>query len=203
MKKFIKIFIFLILIILSIAILFYGIYTKYIRQNVLFVVDTINEIEQSNKEFSENNTILPTTQKNKLPIVVPKPDIGSKFGILEIPSINVQLDMLYGTTSNLLKKGVGHDNSSYLPGEGGSIILMGHNFKQFLGSLPNAKIGDEIKLTTDYGEYSYYIYDTKIVKETEVNKVPVQKEEEILMIYTCWPINNITHANERYVVYAK
>ena len=132
-----------------------------------------------------------------------KPNNGEKFGVLTIPSINVELDMLYGTTSNLLKKGVGHDNSSYLPGEGGSIILMGHNFRQFLGSLPNAKIGDEIKLTTDYGEFSYFIYDTKIVKETQVDKVPVQKDEEILMIYTCWPINNVTHANDRYVVYAK
>ena len=42
-----------------------------------------------------------------------------------------------------------------------------------------------------------------IVKETETYKLPIQKEEEILMIYTCWPINNVTYATKRYVVYAK
>ena len=41
------------------------------------------------------------------------------------------------------------------------------------------------------------------MNENEVNKVPIQEEEEILMIYTCWPINNIGYATDRYVVYAK
>ena len=36
----------------------------------------------------------------------------------------------------------------------------------------------------------------------DVDELPVQKGEEILMLYTCWPINNIGHASERYVVYA-
>ena len=37
---------------------------------------------------------------------------------------------------------------------------------------------------------------------TDVEEVPIQSEKELLMIYTCWPINNLGHATERYVVYA-
>ena len=31
----------------------------------------------------------------------------------------------------------------------------------------NAKIGDEIQIITNYGEFQYYIYDAQIVQETE------------------------------------
>ena len=80
---------------------------------------------------------------------------------------------------------------------------MGHNFKSFLKRLPEAAIEDEIEIDTNYGNFKYKIYDTKIINETQVDLVPIQEEEEILMIYTCYPINNIGHAYQRYVVYAK
>ncbi len=80
--------------------------------------------------------------------------------------------------------------------------MAGHNFKTFLAKLPDAQKGDNIILETSYGTFEYEIYDTKIVNEYKTEEVPVQKEKEILMLYTCWPINNIGHASERYVVYA-
>ena len=69
--------------------------------------------------------------------------------------------------------------------------------------LPQAKIGDEIQISTNYGEFIYQIYDTQIVNEYDTDKVPITDQEEILMIYTCWPINNVGYATERYVVYSK
>ena len=80
---------------------------------------------------------------------------------------------------------------------------MGHNFKKFLARLPEVKDGDIIEVETSYGIFEYEVYDSQIVIETEVDKVPIQDKEELLMIYTCYPINNIGHAYQRYVVYAK
>lgn len=150
------------------------------------------ETEESEKEEQQQTTVLMNC-----------PSYGSKYATLKIPSVGIELPIYYGKTLDLLKNGIGHDNDSYFPGEGGSIILMGHNFSKFLGKLPNAKIGDTIQITADYGEFNYTIYDTQIVNENDVDKVPIQEKEEILMIYTCWPINNIGYATERYVVYAK
>ena len=82
------------------------------------------------------------------------------------------------------------------------MILAGHNFKTFLANLPKAQIGDEIVIETTYGNFTYKIYDTKIIQESEVSEVPIQKDKEILMIYTCYPIHNIGYASQRYVVYA-
>ena len=79
---------------------------------------------------------------------------------------------------------------------------MGHNFKTFLKRLPELVEGDIIDVETNYGRFKYEVYDTKIINERQVDLVPIQEEKEILMIYTCYPINNIGHAYQRYVVYA-
>lgn len=135
-------------------------------------------------------------------VLVNYPTFGTKYATLKIESINLELPVYYGANYTILKSGIAHDDTSFFPGEGGSIILAGHNFKTFLANLPQAEIGDKIELNTNYGTFNYEIYDTKVVNETDTEKVPIQNEKEILMIYTCWPINNIGHASQRYVVYA-
>ena len=72
-----------------------------------------------------------------------------------------------------------------------------------LKRLGELQIGNEIKITTSYGEYTYKVYDMQLIKETELDKLPVQRDKEILMLYTCYPFNNIGYATQRYVVYAE
>ena len=131
------------------------------------------------------------------------PEYGTQYATIEIPRINVNLPVYFGDTLEVLKKGVGHSSGSYFPGEGGSIIYMGHNSKNMFRRFSELQLGDEIKVTTSYGEYTYKIYDMQLIKETDVDKLPVQKEKEILMVYTCYPFNNIGYATQRYVVYAE
>lgn len=131
------------------------------------------------------------------------PEYGSKYAQIEISKINVDLPVYFGDTLEILKNGVGHSSGSYFPGEGGSIIYMGHNSKQVFRRFAELQKGDNIKITTSYGEFNYEIYDMKLINETETDKLPIQKDEEILMIYTCYPFNNVGYATQRYVVYAK
>lgn len=182
---------FLFVVIISYAVVVFG-KEKFEMATYLLNIITVND---------ENvKKIEPVLEGN---VLINYPTYGSKYATLKIDSINVELPVYYGASYTILKSGIAHDETSYFPGEGGSIILAGHNFKTFLANLPNAKTGDKIVLDTTYGTFNYEIYDTKIVQETETSEVPIQKEEEILMIYTCWPINNIGHASQRYVVYAK
>ena len=131
------------------------------------------------------------------------PEYGTQYATIEIPRIGANLPVYFGDTLEILKKGVGHSSGSYFPGEGGSILYMGHNSKKVFRRFSELQIGDEIKVTTTYGEYNYKIYDMQLIKETDLDKVPIQRDEEILMVYTCYPFNNVRYATQRYVVYAK
>lgn len=151
---------------------------------------------------TEKKEILETTinEENKIQNY---PEYGTQYATIQIPEIDVDLPVYYGDTLNILKNGVGHTSGSYFPGEGGSIIYMGHNSAKVFRRFSELKKGNEITVTTSYGEYQYKIYDMQIVKETEKEKLPVQDEKEILMVYTCYPFNNIGYTTQRYVVYAE
>ena len=69
--------------------------------------------------------------------------------------------------------------------------------------LPKLKQGSEITIETDYGIFQYQVYDTKIIKDTDEESLPIQNNKEILMMYTCYPISSIGFKNKRYVVYAQ
>ena len=50
--------------------------------------------------------------------------------------------------------------------------------------------------------HNYTIEDTKIIKDTELDKVPIKREGEVLMIYTCYPTTTVVYTPYRFVVYA-
>ena len=80
---------------------------------------------------------------------------------------------------------------------------MGHNSEKVFRRFSELQKGNEIIIKTSYGEFKYKIYDMQLIQETEVEKIPIQKEKEILMIYTCYPFRNIGYTTQRYVVYAE
>ena len=131
------------------------------------------------------------------------PEYGTKYASIEIPKIEANLPVYYGDTLEILKNGVGHSSGSYFPGEGGSIIYMGHNSKTMFRRFSELENGDKITIKTSYGEYRYRIYDMQLVEETEKEKLPIQNQKEILMIFTCYPFNNIGYTTKRFIVYAE
>ena len=163
---------------------------------VLGIVNTIS-VDTSNKSNKQTEY---DKASNKLKVY---PEYGTQYATIEIPDIDVNLPVYFGDTLEILKKGVGHSSGSYFPGEGGSIIYMGHNSKKMFRRFSELQIDDTITVKTNYGEFKYQIYDMQIVEETDTDKLPVQTDEEVLMIYTCYPFNNIGYATQRYVVYAK
>ena len=151
----------------------------------------------------ENKVVLETVLNEESNTLENYPEYGTQYATIQIPAIDVDLPVYFGDTLEILKNGVGHSSGSYFPGEGGSIVYMGHNSTSVFRRFSELQIGDEIIVTTTYGEYTYEIYDMALIDETETDKLPIQHEEEILMVYTCYPFNNIGYATQRYVVYAK
>ena len=165
------------------------------------IEDTISMV--SKISIDKDNKQIQETIMNEENLIKNYPEYGTQYATIQIPKIGVDLPVYYGETLEILKKGVGHSSGSYFPGEGGSIIYMGHNSRNVFRRFSELEINDEITIKTNYGEYTYKIYDMQYVNENDVDKLPIQKEKEILMVYTCYPFNNIGYATQRYVVYAE
>lgn len=154
-------------------------------------------------DIKENNDEAPETSLTEEKKLTNYPSYGSKYANIQIPQIGVDLPVYFGDTLEILKNGVGHSSGSYFPGEGGSIIFMGHNSENVFRRFSELQVGNEITVKTTYGEFKYKIYDMQLINEKEIDKLPIQKDKEILMVYTCYPFNNIGYASQRYVVYAE
>ena len=180
------------------VLIFVGIVYALFSSKISEAMSIINiiSIDTSNKILEDVKIDLETRNLKSYP------EYGTKYGSISIPSLGLEFNLYFGDSLDILKNGVGHSSSSYFPGEGGSIICMGHNYNGILKTLPNIKLGDEIKISTSYGTFSYKVNDTKIVYYTNVDELPIQREKETLMLYTCYPTDGLGHAVDRYVVYA-
>lgn len=130
------------------------------------------------------------------------PSFSSKYATLKISKIGVNAPIYFGLTQDILLKGVAHDSGSYFSGENGSIILAGHNYMNNFKRLGELKAGDIIEIKTEYGEFKYKVTNSKVIKDTQLEELPIQKGNEKLMIYTCYPFNSRGYTEYRYVVYA-
>jgi len=170
----------------------------FIGQEIDLLFGIVNTISVA----PQNNEKVALKYDNTNNVIEKYPEYGTQYATIQISKIDVDLPVYLGDTLEVLKKGVGHSSGSYFPGEGGSIIYMGHNSKDVFRRFGELKVGDKIVVNTDYGKFTYEIYDMQIVEETETYKLPIQKDEEKLMVYTCYPFINYGHTSQRYVLYS-
>ena len=133
------------------------------------------------------------------------PSYGKKYATLSIKSIDMNLPVYHGDSLKILRHGIGHYAGSYFPGENGTIILAGHNTNGMFNKLDGIKVDDKVIIKASYATFEYQVYDMKVVKETDLSAFKIQHNEEILIMYTCYPINRsiVGRKTQRYVVYAK
>ena len=152
-----------------------------------------------------------TSEKNESKIkinpvkkrLVEYPSVGEIFSSIQIPSIGVDVNVYHGDALRLLKYGVGHHPGTYFPGEGGTILIAGHNTKAQFYNLPNIKGNDEIIMNTKYGKYTYKVERTDIIEAKALNEsLSINDQKEVLMLYTCYPVNTPGFKTKRFVVYA-
>jgi sortase A len=131
-----------------------------------------------------------------------KPQEGDVIGILSIPTLNAELPIIEGTNPVELEKGVGHYSSSSLPDQKDQILLSGHRDTVFR-NLGDVRKNEELILKLPYGNYTYKIFDFKIVDANDLTVIKSTYPDEILVLTTCYPFSYVGNAPERYVIYAQ
>jgi sortase (surface protein transpeptidase) len=76
------------------------------------------------------------------------PAYGARYGTIMIPTLGVNLPLYFGDTLEILKNGIGHSCYSYFPGEGGTILCLGHNTFSILRKLPEIEKNAQIIIET-------------------------------------------------------
>lgn len=129
---------------------------------------------------------------------ITRPDTGENFAVLKIPSLKMELPIFHGDNEAQLSQGIGHYSGSTVPGEGGNIVLAGHRDTYFR-ELEYIKKGDEVIVSTSYGDYLYKVSDIRITTPDD-STVCEPTDKEQLTMYTCYPFTYIGSAPERYIV---
>lgn len=156
------------------------VYNKQFKNTI--VVDPFSQ-EAENNVNSEYNEVL---------------NIDGTMGYIEIPKIEVNLPIFHGVSEEVLKRGVGHIETTPLPigGEGNHSVLSAHRglpSAKLFTDLDKLEIGDifTIKMLTEI--LVYEIDQIKVVEPTDTQYLQSEYGEDYITLITCTPYAVNTH----------
>jgi sortase A len=130
------------------------------------------------------------------------PGVDKQFGELSIKGRSVKAKLFFGDGTIPLRNGVGIYAGSFIPGYGKTILVAGHNNTYFNG-LKNVKKDDVVTIKTSYGNYKYQVTGTKVVSADDKSAYDLTSDKENLVMYTCYPFDELGLTEKRFFVYAK
>jgi len=132
----------------------------------------------------------------------PKPAVknGDVLGRMDIPRLGVSVAVLQGTTSRVLRRGVGHIKGTALPGDTGNSGIAGHR-DTFFRALKDVRPNDEIEIQTVSGRFRYQVDWMKVVAPDDTSVLAPASESELTLV-TCYPFYYVGPSPNRFVVRA-
>ena len=127
--------------------------------------------------------------------------IGSLVGRIDIPRLGVAALVREGDDTATLRRSVGHIPQTALPGQPGNSGLAGHRDTFFRG-LRNARIGDQITVTTPSAVLRYVIRHTRVVEPDDVSVLKPTSGRTLTLV-TCYPFSYLGAAPQRFIVQAE
>ncbi len=122
---------------------------------------------------------------------------------LQVPRLSVDLIVLAGAYGRTLAFGPGHVGSSALPGQEGTMILVGHRDTHFQ-FLQNLQPDDRLEMMGSDGTARQYRIIEQRVMDQRSDSIATNQEGEELILVTCFPFDAITTGGPlRYVVRAE
>jgi sortase A len=101
----------------------------------------------------------------------PAPAEGAAMGTIAIPKIGVDQAVVEGVNVDDLRRAPGHYPTTQMPGHEGNSAIAGHRttYGAPFGDLDQLAIGDEIRVTTLQGTFTYEVSEQRVVDPSEVS----------------------------------
>lgn len=126
---------------------------------------------------------------------------GEQYGEILCNEIDLKAPLYYGDTDEIFEQGVGTYAGRKLPGQGGEILVSGHD-TTFFAPLASIQEGMVLSVKTYYGQFEYKVKGTEVLDVLEYKERKPETEE--LVLYTCYPFGAEEELrNERFFVYAE
>lgn len=117
---------------------------------------------------------------------------------IRIPRIDIEYPIRYGTTDDVLNRGMGVLENSSLPigGVPSHSVIVGHRgyrgIHAFFRNLDEVLIGDMVEIVNRTDSLYYRVNDTKIISPSEGDVIRFEEGKDQITIFTCHPymINN-------------
>lgn len=159
---------------------------------IIFISAFYNLLKFFNIQKKQSNTSLVQKNNNINPIntTLISDEIGIQFKKgnnwrIIIQKINLDAPILEGTSKEVLRKGVGHfETTSKL---NGNVCLAAHNrgYKyNYFQEIKNLEIGDIITYVTKNGNKEYEVIRNETIKETDLSCIE-NTNENIITLITC------------------
>lgn len=165
------------------------------------IEEILSEARVYNEQFKNTIVVDPFSQEAESSVNSEYNEIlniDGTMGYIEIPKIDVNLPIFHGTSEEVLKRGVGHIETTPLPigGEGNHSVLSAHR------GLPSAKLFTDldkleiddvfmIKMLTE--TLVYRIDQIKVVEPTDTQYLQAEEGEDYITLITCTPYAINTH----------
>ena len=127
---------------------------------------------------------------------------GDALTRIKIPSLDVDVVVVEGTSASALRAGAGHYPKTPLPCEAGNVSIAGHRttYGRPFSNIDRLKPGDTISLETPIGSCTYELSRAPfIVAPTDFSVVANDPSTSTLTLTTCHPKGS---AKERLIVKA-
>lgn len=120
------------------------------------------------------------------------------MGYIDIPKIDVMLQIYHGIDESILQVAVGHIPGTSLPvgGEGSHCVVYGHR------GLPSARLftdidklvgGDSFTITVLNKTLTYEVDQIRTVLPTDLSDLQIEKGKDYVTLVTCTPYGINTH----------
>jgi sortase A len=126
---------------------------------------------------------------------------GDVLGRVDIPRLRISVAVFQGTSSRMLRRGVGHIEGTPLPGETGNTGIAGHR-DTFFRELKDIRKNDEIQLQTATELLHYEVDWAKVVDPDDITVLEPSTLGSTLTLVTCYPFYFVGSAPKRFVVRA-
>jgi len=111
------------------------------------------------------------------------PSFGQQYAMLSCEAINLYVPVYWGSSEELLKNGACQLTASAVVGDRGNSVIDAH-VNTFFADLNKLKEGDEVKINTSYGEFTYKVKNTVTFEKTDKKYISQDKTDK-LTLYTC------------------